>query len=92
MKDYYKEFTDRIDNGEFDAFYQETFYDVLISSTTSQCTFSPYKLLENLPNLTSEMTYKSTRGKLSGHTFEETLLSGYAPDGGLFVPTQLPGT
>lgn len=38
------------------------------------------------------MKYKSTRGGGSHeyYTFEEALLRGYAPDGGLFVPTSLP--
>lgn len=36
------------------------------------------------------MKYKSTRGGVVGVTFQEALLSGYAPDGGLFVPESLP--
>lgn len=36
--------------------------------------------------------YKSTRGGTSSqdYSFEEALFSGYAPDGGLFVPVSLP--
>ena len=36
------------------------------------------------------MKYTSTRDATQVYTFEEALFSGYAPDGGLFVPTQLP--
>jgi threonine synthase len=36
------------------------------------------------------MKYKSTRGKVSGFSFEESLFSGYADDGGLFVPESIP--
>ncbi|KAL3918770.1 MAG: hypothetical protein SGILL_004078 [Bacillariaceae sp.] len=36
------------------------------------------------------MRYTSTRGGHSTYTFEEALLSGYSPDGGLFVPESLP--
>lgn len=37
-----------------------------------------------------EIKYRSTRGGVSGYTFQEALLSGFAPDGGLFVPDTLP--
>ena len=37
-----------------------------------------------------EMKYSSTRGGASGFSFQEALLSGFAPDGGLFVPDSLP--
>ena len=38
------------------------------------------------------MRYKSTRGGTAqdDYSFEEALFSGYAPDGGLFVPASLP--
>jgi threonine synthase len=36
------------------------------------------------------MKFKSTRNSHKLYTFEEALLSGYAPDGGLFVPESLP--
>lgn len=36
------------------------------------------------------MKYTSTRNASQVYTFEEALFSGYAPDGGLFVPVQLP--
>lgn len=35
------------------------------------------------------MQYISTRGDRSGHGFAATLLSGLAPDGGLFVPARI---
>ena len=36
------------------------------------------------------MKYRTTRGGIKGATFQQALLSGYAPDGGLFVPENLP--
>ncbi len=36
------------------------------------------------------MKYLSTRGGCSGQGFEDVLLTGLAPDGGLFVPEELP--
>ncbi len=36
------------------------------------------------------MRYLSTRGRCSGQGFEDVLLTGLAPDGGLFVPAELP--
>jgi threonine synthase len=36
------------------------------------------------------MRYLSTRGGIAGATFEEVLLTGLAPDGGLFVPEEWP--
>ena len=37
-----------------------------------------------------DVKYRSTRGGVSGVSFQEALLSGFAPDGGLFVPDSLP--
>ena len=36
------------------------------------------------------MKYNSTRGGDKGLSFEDTLFSGYAADGGLFVPEEIP--
>ena len=36
------------------------------------------------------MRFVSTRGGGEPKTFEEVILTGLAPDGGLFVPEQLP--
>jgi threonine synthase len=36
------------------------------------------------------MKYISTRGKCPAQNFEEVLLTGLAPDGGLFIPAQVP--
>ena len=36
------------------------------------------------------MRYTSTRNRTLSFSFEEALCSGYAPDGGLFVPSNLP--
>ena len=37
------------------------------------------------------LMYRSTRGGVSGKGFGDVLLDGLAPDGGLFVPHELPG-
>ena len=37
-----------------------------------------------------EIKYRSTRGGASGFSFREAILSGFAPDGGLFLPDSLP--
>ncbi|KAG0023164.1 threonine synthase [Entomortierella chlamydospora] len=36
------------------------------------------------------MKYKSTRGKASNYTFEQAVLAGLSPDGGLFIPESIP--
>eukprot|EP00928_Gymnodinium_smaydae_P027731 TRINITY_DN21349_c0_g1_i1.p2 TRINITY_DN21349_c0_g1~~TRINITY_DN21349_c0_g1_i1.p2 ORF type:complete len:520 (+),score=142.01 TRINITY_DN21349_c0_g1_i1:51-1610(+) len=36
------------------------------------------------------MKYRSTRGGVEGVSFADVILSGYAPDGGLYVPEALP--
>ncbi|OMJ12343.1 Threonine synthase, partial [Smittium culicis] len=36
------------------------------------------------------MHYRSTRGKASGYTFEEAVMTGLASDGGLFIPNEIP--
>ena len=36
------------------------------------------------------MKYQTTRGDIKGASFQQALLSGFAPDGGLFVPESLP--
>lgn len=37
------------------------------------------------------MRYCSTRGGTRGWDFRQVLFSGYAPDGGMFMPESLPG-
>src|SRR5690606_21635157 len=39
---------------------------------------------------TQNMKYISTRGQSPARTFEQVLLTGLAPDGGLYVPETLP--
>ena len=34
--------------------------------------------------------YTSTRGGAAAVTWEEAIVSGYAPDGGLYVPAEVP--
>jgi threonine synthase len=36
------------------------------------------------------MRFTSTRGRSTGYTFEQALFSGYAPDGGMFMPERVP--
>ncbi|KAF9583511.1 threonine synthase [Lunasporangiospora selenospora] len=36
------------------------------------------------------MKYKSTRGKATNYTFEQAVLAGLSPDGGLFIPESIP--
>ncbi|KAF9437295.1 threonine synthase [Entomortierella beljakovae] len=36
------------------------------------------------------MQYKSTRGQASNYTFEQAVLAGLSPDGGLFIPQSIP--
>lgn len=36
------------------------------------------------------MKYLSTRGGITPVSYEETLFSGYAPDGGLYMPVNIP--
>ncbi|KAG0283639.1 threonine synthase [Linnemannia gamsii] len=36
------------------------------------------------------MQYKSTRGKANNYTFEQAVLAGLSPDGGLFIPQSIP--
>jgi len=36
------------------------------------------------------MRYISTRGLVTDATFEDVIFSGYAPDGGLFLPADIP--
>src|SRR5690554_6209190 len=38
----------------------------------------------------SIMKYKSTRGKVNNYTFEQAVLAGLSPDGGLFIPESIP--
>lgn len=38
----------------------------------------------------STYTYKSTRGQVSGWSFEQVVMGGLAPDGGLFIPENIP--
>lgn len=43
-----------------------------------------------LPSQACRMQYCSTRGGVRGWDFREVLFSGYAPDGGMFIPESLP--
>ena len=44
----------------------------------------------NRPMANAPITYRSTRGGTPELLFEEVLLAGLAPDGGLYVPSHLP--
>lgn len=41
-------------------------------------------------DIAAGMKYLTTRGGIRGASFQEALLSGYAPDGGMFLPESLP--
>jgi threonine synthase len=36
------------------------------------------------------MQYRSTRGQAKNYTFEEAVMTGLSPDGGLFIPQEIP--
>lgn len=36
------------------------------------------------------MQYRSTRGQAKNYTFEEAVMTGLGPDGGLFIPQEIP--
>jgi len=58
----------------------------LLHSTSINCSCNLANLLTSL----GKMKYKSTRGTVTGLNFEDVLFAGYAPDGGLYVPTGIP--
>lgn len=71
--------------------------EVISSSKTTAKLLSAPARAENNRSTTNHdnieheiMKYKSTRGGDEEYTFEEALFAGYAPNGGLFVPTTLP--
>jgi hypothetical protein len=43
-----------------------------------------------LSNTLTMVRYRSTRGSVSGVSFEEVVLGGLAPDRGLYVPDSIP--
>ena len=61
---------------------------VFFSGHTKASIFHPFATMS--PPEPTAMKYKTTRGGITGASFQEALLSGYAPDGGLFVPEILP--
>lgn len=63
--------------------------EFLIRKLVFSCRFSAVKIEFTRVDM---MKYESTRsGKNGGEfSFEEVLLGGYAPDGGLFMPVQIP--
>lgn len=36
------------------------------------------------------MRYQSTRNQVNGHSFKDVLMTGFAPDGGMYVPEVIP--
>lgn len=36
------------------------------------------------------MQYRSTRGQAKNYSFEEAVMAGLGPDGGLFIPQEIP--
>lgn len=43
-----------------------------------------------MASFSTGVTYRSTRGAVSGASFEEVVLGGLAPDRGLYVPETIP--
>ncbi|KAK7895804.1 hypothetical protein WMY93_021129 [Mugilogobius chulae] len=65
------------------------------SAAVLECSSSSSKVqLHNLQRARSrtnvKMKYCSTRGEVSGWDFRDVLFSGFAPDGGMFMPETLP--
>ena len=58
---------------------------ILIASGLSHSKFEA-----NALGIIEKMKYISTRGGCSPQNFEQVLLHGLAPDGGLFIPQTLP--
>lgn len=49
-----------------------------------------FNLFVSLPPQVGLMQYCSTRGGVHGWDFHEVLFSGFAPDGGMFMPENVP--
>ena len=60
------------------------------SQTNKQKNKQTHKQKLSITNNKKKMKYKSTRGGVEGASFEEVVMSGYASDGGVFVPEILP--
>ena len=54
------------------------------------CLIYAFWFLFFLLDSSSIMKYKSTRGDVTGLTFEEALCTGYAEDGGILLPETIP--
>lgn len=46
--------------------------------------------IQSLPLFPETMQYRSTRGQVKGYSFEEAVMAGLSPDGGLFIPYHIP--
>ena len=53
-------------------------------------TCKSFALILSRDTLVDRVFYQSTRGGVRGVSFEEAVLTGYAPDGGLLVPELVP--
>ena len=53
-------------------------------------TCKSFALILSRDTLVDRVFYQSTRGGVRGVSFEDAVLSGYAPDGGLLVPELVP--
>lgn len=47
-------------------------------------------LFSFLSSFNTNMKYRSTRGQVKDYTFEEAVMAGLSPDGGLFIPHHIP--
>ena len=65
--------------------------DLLLSSTVDVKRLGILKSSHFIMFIFKEvMKYRSTRGKVEATSFEDVLFSGYAGDGGLFMPESIP--
>ena len=65
--------------------------DLLLSSTVDVKRLGILKSNRFIMFIFKEvMKYRSTRGKVEATSFEDVLFSGYAGDGGLFMPESIP--
>ena len=65
--------------------------DLLLSSTVDVKRLGILKSNRVIMFIFKEvMKYRSTRGKVEATSFEDVLFSGYAGDGGLFMPDSIP--
>lgn len=68
----------------------DNYLELLNRSTNKSFTKFYDKIKPNLQRTIKPMTFKSTRGSIKYLSFSESILTGYASDGGLLVPETIP--